>query len=565
MRIKLVGCNGRFTHSTLSLFYLRQCLVTKCPDADISLCQQTINDSYYEALLTLTDNDPDIICFSVYIWNHTRIKRFINDLAEARPETQIIIGGPEADQLQDIPHPRLCLAIGEIEGIDPQFYQDIESGSLKKQYEPDEKPDFKSPYTETDFSEHLANRHIYYESSRGCPYQCSYCLSSTEKNLRHLPTPQVIEELATILAHRPKIIRFIDRTFNAIPTRTIEIWKHILSLDTESHFHFEISPDIFTPEMFELLGKVKGNRFQFEIGLQSTNPATLRAVNRKTDIATALANIRKLVELDTIHLHVDLILGLPHETYESYRQSFNDVFELGCHYIQMGLLKLLPNTPITFDHKELQGSSHPPYELLHTPYLSHDQLKELYWFGECVEKFHNTHFFKPFFSYLRAQEENGFDFFIHLLHLCQQHHFFEKASTQKLMSQMLALACEDREDRTQCLELLQFSWLYSGMRKLPDHLPPLAMEELKASLYAALPQNLPPHFTHTDRNLFFRQAEFGLFSQQTIQAVHPSIKAPQVVCFLPPPIKQETIFKQARLILFDPCSKRTSGKPVNIA
>jgi radical SAM superfamily enzyme YgiQ (UPF0313 family) len=551
MHIKLLGCNGRFTHSTLSLFYIRECFISNLPKATISLYQQAINDSYYKSLLSLTDNQPDIICFSVYIWNHQRIKQFILDLKQFSPDTQIIIGGPEAGRLQALQHPKLCLVKGEVEGLSADFYKDLQAGQMKTKYTSTPAPVFSSPYCRSDFTTHLANRHIYYESSRGCPYQCSYCLSSTNINLRHLPVPQIIHELDFILSHNPRIIRFIDRTFNAIPARTIEIWEYLINLDTSCRFHFEISPDIFTPEMFNVLKKVPTNRFQFEIGLQSTNPETLHQVKRKTTIVTALANIRKLVQLETIHLHVDLILGLPAETCDTYKKSFNDVFRLGCHYIQMGLLKILPDTPIIKNNPELIASNHPPYELLASPYLTPDNLKELYLFGECVEKFHNTQFFKPLFSYLRQKNENGFDFFMNLLKICKDHDFFNKAATQKLLSEMLVYAGTKRNDLSQYLEILQFCWLYSGMRKLPNHLPALDMQELKKSIYKNCPQNYPPYFNHTNRNLFFRQTEFAAFSKETIQTIMPQCQKDQILCFRPSSPNKETIFKQAEVIIFN--------------
>lgn len=551
MHIKLLGCNGRFTHSTLALFYVRQCFAKNIPAATISICQQTINDSYYEALLSLTDNKPNVVCFSVYIWNHQRIKRFIDDLEKQSPTIQIIIGGPEAGQLRHLSHPKLCIVQGEVEGLTPEFYSDLTGNKVQKEYKAEATIDFHAPYHESDFTSHLAHRHIYYESSRGCPFQCSYCLSSTDTNLRHLPFQQVAVELGKILAHQPKIIRFIDRTFNALASRTTKLWQHLIDLDTPCHFHFEIAPDLFTPEMFAVLKQAPVNRFQFEIGLQSTTPETLRQVNRKTNTDLALTNLKKLVSLDTIHLHVDLILGLPNESYDSYKQSFNDVFNLGCHYIQMGLLKILPNTPISTTHPELIASSHPPYELLKTPYLSPQELTELYWFGECVEKFHNSHFFKPLFTYLRRRGEDGFDFFIHLLHTCQKHAFFSKAATQKLLSEMLVKAGEGRNDLSQYHEILQLCWLYSGMRRLPDHLPELNLAENKTQLYQSSPQNHPSHYTYKTRNLFFRQAEFAHFSKETIQSVLPEEKSPGTLCFMPPPEERQTIFKQAEVFVFD--------------
>ena len=240
--------------------------------------------------------------------------------------------------------------------------------------------------------------------------------------------------------------------------------------------------------------------------------------------------------LDAIHLHVDLILGLPFETEESYQQTFNDLFALSPHYIQMGLLKMLPDTPLARQQQEfaMVASRQPPYELLQNKWLSHERLKHYYWLGECVEKFYNCHFFKPLFSYLLHQKENGFHFFTALLAVCHRHNVFGQAATHELMSRVLAEMAQHRSDKTSFLEVLQLSWLYSGRRKLPDHLPAQDLKKNKELLYQQLPQNLPPYFSHANRNHFFKRAEFALFGPTALRTLLDyQGSSPRLICFLP--------------------------------
>ncbi len=269
MHLTLIAFNCRYTHSCLSLFYVRQELLKKLNDADISLHQFTINDPYYATLINISAIISDAYLFSVYIWNATYTKRLIEDLAQIRPETPIIIGGPQARALygDNLP-PYICLVEGEIEGISKEFFADLQKNSLAPIYQSVKATSFPSPYSTQDFSNHLANRHIYYESSRGCPYSCSYCLSASEPGIRNKPLTQVKTELKEILRHLPQTIRFVDRTFNASATRTLDIWQFLLDESQQTTFHFEISPDLFTDEMFSFLEKIPIGLFQFEIGIR---------------------------------------------------------------------------------------------------------------------------------------------------------------------------------------------------------------------------------------------------------------------------------------------------------
>lgn len=199
----------------------------------------------------------------------------------------------------------------------------------------------------------------------------------------------------------------------------------LLEQGRETCFHFEIAPELFTDEMLDFLATVPPGRFQFEIGLQSTNPATLAAINRRNDMARIRANLERLLAGDNIHIHMDLILGLPHETVASFHRSLNEVFAMGPHYIQMGLLKVLPATPISGQVEEfgIVACQGPPYEVVANRWLDHDELADLYWLGECVESFFNNRFFRGFFAYIRRVETDPGRFFGLLRDRCREEGF----------------------------------------------------------------------------------------------------------------------------------------------
>ncbi len=210
--------------------------------------------------------------------------------------------------------------------------------------------------------------------------------------MRHLQPSQVFDEIKDILRNPPKVIRFVDRTFNDLPERALAIWRFLAEQPGDTLFHFEMAPDRFTEEMFQFLEQVSPGRFQFEIGVQSTNPETLKAINRECDLEKLEHNIRKLASLDTIHLHLDLILGLPYENRESFACSFAEVFALGSHYIQMGLLKILPDTPISKSIEEygLVVCQSPPYELLANRWLDKADSRICSGLGSVLKRFITT-------------------------------------------------------------------------------------------------------------------------------------------------------------------------------
>ncbi len=528
----LVSINCRFSHSCLALFSVRNALEQHLhlPEQSLRLSQFTINDPYYATLLRISRETTQAVFFSVYIWNHAFIRRLINDLAQLRPDLAFVLGGPQAlalsklsgsPELPELPQlPQQCtLFLGEIEGAPEAFYQDLKQGCLQPIYRAKRPSSFPSPYRKEDFTGPLKNRQLYYESSRGCPFSCAYCLSSESQGVRHKPVDLVKRELTALVAAQPMIIKLVDRTFNDHPERAITIWQFLLDHSQRSHlshpaeqvrFHFEVAPDRFTEPMFDLLATVPCDQFQFEVGIQSFHPQTLAAVHRKMDLEATCRNIERLLALDTLHIHVDLILGLPFETEQSFRDSFNQVFRLEPHYIQLGLLKVLPGTALARQAKEfgLIFCNEPPYEILATRWLDHQQLANLYALCECTESFYNNRFFRSLWQYLVQTREEPFAFFSELLQRCRQYNFFQLSQTHKLMTQILTELVQKRPDRELLLDLLRYDWLRCGHRNLPEYLTTTSQAELRNRLRTSLPQNVEGLFTYQTRVEFLKQASF---------------------------------------------------------
>ncbi len=531
--IKIVGINARFTHSCLALFYVRNELEKNCPDVAVELLQFTINDNYYAMLLRLSKDNPDFIFFSAAIWNSALMEKLTLDLRLCLPACRVVIGGPQAsildERLNHSGKDTCTVVLGEIEAVGREFYDALQNGRLRSRYS----GSFFSqagrsvayPYRQDDFTAHLQNRHIYYESSRGCPFGCTYCLSAAEKGVYHKELTRVTVELRDILRHQPKVVRFIDRTFNDVPDRALAIWQFLATAGGETLFHFEMAPDRFSEEMFDFLANLEPGRFQFELGIQSTNEQTLVAVNRRVDPNLAYQTVHRLAALGTIHIHVDLILGLPFETKDSFMTSFRDVFAMGAHYIQMGLLKILPDTPIWQESQKLGYvfCHEPPYAVLHNSWLSHAELSELYWFSELVEKFHNNRYFVSLWRYLRRRQEDVAVFFTELLALCQSSSFFQLAATQELMCTKLVAIAAARNDRNLITELLRYDWLRCGFRFLPDCLlveqDEEQPEQTRSMLYQSLPEEIVGVYEKNNRNQFFRKSFFIRLSPQTLQEI----------------------------------------------
>ncbi len=544
VKIKAVGINARYTHSCLALFYLRNELQIHNPDFTVEICQYTINDSYYTLIQRLCEGSPDYFFFSSAIWNSDLIIDLVSDLQLVNDSYRFVIGGPQAEIVGEaVGNPeRTTIYLGSIEGVDPCFFKDLAAGSLDHSYRTlffsTSHPDFTYPYRPEDFSGPLKNRHIYYESSRGCPFSCTYCLSSAEKGLYHKPLERVFSELSDILKYTPKVVRFIDRTFNDLPDRALKIWEYLKEHGGSTLFHFEIAPDRFTDDMFCFLQTVEADRFQFEIGIQSTSDKTLEAIRRPVDPRLAAQVVKKIRNMETIHIHADLILGLPLETKELFYHSFSDIFAMEPHYIQMGLLKLLPGTFLERNAAQngYRASKRPPYPVFSHDSLDADSLRELFWLGECVEKYYNNRYFISIWNYFRKSAEDSGPFFSSLARRLYRQGYFWKAATQERLSEMLLGQVGDRPDSALLTELLRYDWLRCGHRFLPEHLQDetLAVDELRRKLFHRLPETLAGCYDKSTRASFFKKSVFYSFSRESLAHMGYEVQsASGIICFLP--------------------------------
>ncbi|NQV18181.1 MAG: B12-binding domain-containing radical SAM protein [Armatimonadetes bacterium] len=417
-KIFLLGINARFTHSNLAIRYLRN-FISDLP-FEIVLEEVTFKCSLFEILANLHEEKPEIIGISVYIWNSEIVKKLLPEIKKILPESQLILGGPEVsynpeqwlEMFSEIDH--IVCGLGE-EGFRCLLEQKTTEKIIHKQ-----NPHFskiKFPYLDSDFPD-LKQKYIYFESSRGCPFRCSYCLSSRiDQKLEFRKFEQVKKELSFLIEKEPKIIKFVDRTFNVNAEHYRNIWKFLIELNPEIRFHFEILPNLLKGEDFKILERCPKDLFQFEIGIQSTNPKTLQSIHRNHDWKETKQKIQRLLELKTIHIHIDLIAGLPYEDFSTFRDSFNNIYELKPDYFQLGFLKILSGTEMSerTEEYEIINTNSAPYEVLKNRWLSFDELLEIHKIENLLNLFYNSHKFDRTISNLLEYFESSFDFYLNLV------------------------------------------------------------------------------------------------------------------------------------------------------
>ncbi|MEW6219350.1 MAG: DUF4080 domain-containing protein [Thermodesulfobacteriota bacterium] len=539
MLVKLVALNARYLHTCPGILAVREELRARLPGIRLELAQCTINDPYYRLLIRISAGGPDAIFFSVAVWNAALVTSLAQDLAAALPSCAIVLGGPEISSRERAGDPlaRFVWVQGEVEGLGEAFYQDLAAGTLAPLYQAKEPARFPCPYRDEDLAGPLRERAVYYEASRGCPFGCSYCLSSRKPRVREKDLALVRVELSRLLAARPRNLRFVDRTFNLDPRRTLAIWQHLLRHgDPETVCHFEISADLITGDMLAFLATVPAGRFRFEIGIQSAHPPALAAVRRPWHPERLTAVVPALVALDTVHVHADLILGLPHETAESYAQGFDFVFRLAPHHLQMGLLKVLPGTPLANEAERfgLVFSRRPPYPLLANRWLDHESLADLFWLGETVEAFCNNRFFCRFWDWLRRSDDSPFTFLSHLADRCRKTGFFAQPPTQERLSGLLAASIDERPERPLLVEILRHDWLACGHRFLPDHLGgSRLLAEARETLRRLLPQSWPGLYAHHEREELLKRSTFCWLGRESLAAVGLQAEGGRYLGFLP--------------------------------
>lgn len=431
MKILLCAVNAKYIHSNLAVYSIRA-NAGEYRD-QIELGEYTINQYVEDILQDIYKKQPDLIAFSCYIWNIRHIRELVRELRKVMPNVPIWLGGPEASYdakglLENYPEVTGVL-VGEGE---ESFYElckyydgKIENLSAVKgivyrcEGEIIEKPfafvlDLSSlKFAYEDF-EDFEHKIIYYESSRGCPFSCSYCLSSIDKSVRFRDLEIVKGELQTFIEAKVPQVKFVDRTFNCKASHAMEIWNYIYEHDNGvTNFHFEVAADLITEEELALFAKMRKGLIQLEIGVQSTNKETVCEIRRKMDFAKVAERVTRVKNLENIHQHLDLIAGLPNENYESFAKSFDDVFALRPEQLQLGFLKVLKGSYM-YENRMAYGlvyRSEPPYEVLSTNWISYDEMIRLKGIEQIVELYYNSHQYDKTLEAVLEGETSAFGFF----------------------------------------------------------------------------------------------------------------------------------------------------------
>ncbi|MGP1569559.1 MAG: DUF4080 domain-containing protein [Eubacteriales bacterium] len=432
MRVLLTTLNSKYIHSNLSIRYLYMAALKY--RRNIELKEFTINNDENYIYTEIVRGEYDLLCFSCYIWNIEMTLRIAENLKKAKPNIKILFGGPEVS-FEAISFMRkykyvdfVIIGAGEdaFERVIAQFiskkpdYRNIESlvyresGKIFVNEEGgmDGFIETSFPYS---FLQPVNDKIVYYETTRGCPYSCSYCLSSVYKGIQALPIERVRKEIGYFLRKYVKQVKLIDRTFNYDVKRSNNIIRYIIENDNSiTNFHFEICAELVDDEFVELMSVARAGLFQLEIGVQSTNVKTLEAVGRSTDIEKLLTNIKKLTKLENISVHVDLIAGLPYEDFSSFIKSFNDAYALEADNLQLGFLKLLKGTAIRNDRVKYGYAFRDvaPYEVISSKYISAEGIARLKMVETILELYHNKGGFWKTVKYaISIFDGNAFDFY----------------------------------------------------------------------------------------------------------------------------------------------------------
>ncbi len=428
MKIILAALNARYIHSNLAIRYLK----ASASEYDIDILEYTINENILNISIDIISQKPDIVGFSCYIWNIENTLKVCETLHEMDKNIKIILGGPEVsyDTVEFIKsHPYVDYIIkGEGEEVFKELLDSFKSGNYKPfningvvfrdedQFYGDAGMNVIKDLNTVPFpyKDGIPDKIIYYEATRGCPFNCSYCLSSTIKGIRYLDIKRVKRELSYFIDNGVKLVKFVDRTFNANKKFAMEIWEYLIENSKNTSFHFEIAADIMDDDEIELLKKAPPGLFQLEIGVQTTNEKILKNINRIMDFNKVKGNVQKIEEKGNIHCHLDLIAGLPGENLNSFRKSFDMCMEIRPQVLQLGFLKVLKGSPICIDKERygIHNISYPPYQVLYTNDISLQEMVELLELEEVFETYYNSGIFSITMNYILDSTDSTYSFFM---------------------------------------------------------------------------------------------------------------------------------------------------------
>ena len=464
MKILLAACNAKYIHSNLAVYDL-QAYAAEYAD-HIVLKEYTINQQKDDIMRDIYLEHPDVVCVSCYIWNVSFVKELMADLTKILPDADFWAGGPEvsydAEKFLTENSEFKGVMVGEGEETFKElagYYVEKNPQDLKDMtgicYRDGDQiihngwrqiMDLSSiPFIYKDLSE-FKNRIIYYESSRGCPFSCSYCLSSIDKKLRFRDTETVKKELQFFIDNKVPQVKFVDRTFNCKHDHAMAIWKYINEHDNGvTNFHFEISADLLREEELQEMSTMRPGLIQLEIGVQSTNPDTIKAIHRTMDFEKLKGIVDRIHSFGNIHQHLDLIAGLPYEDYDSFRHSFNDVYALKPQQLQLGFLKVLKGSHMMEMCREygIVYKTQEPYEVLSTKWLDYDHILKLKTVENMVEVYYNSGQFQNTLEYLEGFFPDAFSIYERLGNFYMEKGYGDVSHTRMRRYEILLEFLED--------------------------------------------------------------------------------------------------------------------------
>ncbi len=550
MKVLLTTLNSKFIHTNLAIRYLKQ-MVKDIKEVDTNIREYTINNELDFILKDIHKHNYDVILFSTYIWNVNDIVKLCHNLKKVNPNIKIALGGPEVTYDSEEAMKKYdfvdYILYGEGELIFRDFVnylkgnmrvEEVDGIVYRKNGEIITNKPMKllknldlipSPYENLDKSEY-ENRIVYYETSRGCPFNCQYCLSSTIQGLRYFSLDRVKKDLKALIDARVSQIKFIDRTFNANKNFAMEIMKFLMENDNDyTTYHFEVTAHLLTNDMLEFLKDCKEGLFQFEIGVQSTNDRVLEAVGRRDDFSKLSYVVQKIASFRNIHQHLDLIAGLPYEDYSSFENSFNDVFNLGIEHLQLGFLKMIKGTGIRnqADEHEFRYKDYPPYEVLYNKYIGYNEILKLKDIEEILEKYFNSKNFVLSMRYIifNYYKESPFKFFEAFASYYDENGYFNASQGKNQLYKILLDFYEEKINTNFELfkEILKYDYISLGKTSnLPGYMEKFEVEDFKnrCHLFLQNEENVLkyiPRFENTPAKQIIKYVHFENFKYDILK------------------------------------------------
>lgn len=492
MKIILAAVNAKYIHSNLAVYSLRA--FAKAYVSETKILEYTINQQMDEILMDLYREKPDLLCFSCYIWNLDYVEELAREIKKILPETILWLGGPEVSYDAVDVLTRLRQVTGVMKGEGEETFLELleyyhgrretleeiagitfrtENGEIRENEWRDVMDLSRVPFVYEDLSL-FEHKIIYYETSRGCPYRCSYCLSSVDKCLRFRDLNLVKKEFQFFLDQKVPQVKFVDRTFNCHHTHAKEIWRYLLEHDNGvTNFHFEVSADLLDEEELELISRMRSGLIQLEIGVQSTNPDTIRKIRRTMNFKRLSEVTKQIKTMGNTHQHLDLIAGLPMEDYESFGKSFDDVYALGPDQLQLGFLKVLKGSYMQEHAREygLIYKDRPPYEVLGTNWLSYGEIARLKQIEEMVEVYYNSGQFSHTLDWLVLEFDSPFSMYKALGSYYEENGLFKRNHTRiaryEILSAFIRKQVSGKEEFYR--QLLVFDlYLRENVKNRPD-------------------------------------------------------------------------------------------------